>query len=159
MKKIKDFSPTIQHYNSDGILMNRYIKWNFVMYMVYACNFFSQIMYKTWVQYLQSSGWGRVCGGGLSTCARLRSSPARGEAHQRVPAVVGTVGQCAPQTVWALRYRQRENSNVCNTGGPLKKNKSLTNYMMVTKEVSGMQNLMILSTNVLFQSYTQAWKH
>lgn len=31
--------------------------------------------------------------------------------------------------------------------------------MMVTKEVSGMQNLMILSTNVLFQSYTQAWKH
>lgn len=31
--------------------------------------------------------------------------------------------------------------------------------MMVTKEVSGMQNLMILSTNVFFQSYTQAWKH
>lgn len=122
-KKIKDFSPTIQHYNSDGILMNRYIKWNFVMYMVYACNFFSQIMYKTWVQYLQCSWWGRVCGGSLSTCARLRSSPARGEAHQRVPAVVGTVSQCAPQTVWALRYRQRENSNVCNTGGPLKKNR------------------------------------
>lgn len=38
------------------------------------------VIYKTWVQYLQSSGRGWVCGvgSGLSTCARLRGPPARG---------------------------------------------------------------------------------
>lgn len=38
------------------------------------------VIYKTWVQYLQSSGRGWVCGvgSGLSTCARLRGPPVRG---------------------------------------------------------------------------------